>query len=50
MNQYRKDKEQIVKNERAVEELEKQIDDLVYKLYDITYAERRIIEDYLKKF
>jgi type I restriction-modification system DNA methylase subunit/polyhydroxyalkanoate synthesis regulator phasin len=50
MNQYRKDKEQIVKNEKAVEELEKQIDDLVYKLYDITYAERRIIEDYLKKF
>jgi hypothetical protein len=50
MNQYRKDKEQIVKNEKAVEGLEKQIDDLVYKLYDITYAERRIIEDYLKKF
>jgi len=50
MNQYRKDKEQIVKNEKAVKELEKQIDDLVYKLYDITYAERRIIEDYLKKF
>jgi polyhydroxyalkanoate synthesis regulator phasin len=50
MNQYRKDKGQIVKNEKAVEELEKQIDDLVYKLYDITYAETRIIEDYLKKF
>jgi hypothetical protein len=50
MNQHRKDKEQIVKNEKAVEELEKQIDDLVYKLYDIAYAERRIIEDYLKKF
>ncbi len=50
MNQYRKDKEQIVKNEKEIEELEKQIDDLVYKLYDITYAERRIIEDYLKKF
>lgn len=50
LNQYRKDKEQIVKNEKAVEELEKQIDDLVYKLYDITYAERRVIEDYMKKF
>jgi type I restriction-modification system DNA methylase subunit len=50
MSQYLKDKEQIVKNEKAVKELEKQIDDLVYKLYDITYAERRIIEDYLKKF
>jgi len=50
LNQYRKDKEQIVKNEKAVEELEKQVDDLVYKLYDITYTERRTIEDYLKKF
>ena len=50
MNQYRKDKEQIVKNEKAVKELEKQIDDLVYKLYDITYKERRIIEEYLAKF
>jgi hypothetical protein len=50
MNQHRKDKEQIVKNEEAIEELERQIDDLVYKLYDITYAERRFIEDFLKKF
>jgi len=50
LNQYRKDKEQIVKNEKAVKELEKQIDDLVYKLYDVTYRERRIIEDYLTKF
>jgi len=50
MNQYRKDKEQIVENEKAVKELEKQIDDLVYKLYDITYPERRIIEEYLAKF
>jgi len=31
-------------------ELEKQIDDMVYRLYGITYAERRIIEDYLQKF
>jgi type I restriction-modification system DNA methylase subunit len=50
MNQYRRDKQQIVKNEEAVKELEKQIDDLVYKLYDITYAERKIIEGYLEKF
>ena len=50
LNQYRKDKEQIVKNEKAVKELEKQIDDLVYKLYDVTYKERRIIEEYLAKF
>jgi hypothetical protein len=50
MNQYREDKEQVVKNEKVVEELEKQIEDLVYKLYDISYAERRIIEDFLKKF
>jgi type I restriction-modification system DNA methylase subunit len=50
MTLYRKDKEQVVKNEEALKELEKQIDDLVYKLYDITYVERRIIEDYLKKF
>jgi len=50
LNQYRKDKEQIVKNEESVEELEKQIDDLVYKLYDITYPERKVIENYLKKF
>ena len=50
MNQYRKDREQIVKYGKMIEELERQIGDLVYKLYDITYAERRIIEDYLKKF
>lgn len=40
----------MVKNEKAVKELEKQIDDLVYKLYDITYAEGRIIEEYLAEF
>ena len=50
MYQYRKDKEQIAKNEKTVKDLEKQIDDLVYKLYDITYKERRIIEEYLAKF
>lgn len=49
MYQYRKDRDQITTNEKAVEELEKQIDELVYRLYDITYAERRIIEYYLKK-
>lgn len=50
MNQYRRDKEQIIENGKAAKELEKQIDDLVYKLYDITYKERRIIEEYLTKF
>ena len=50
LKQYQKDKEQIVKNEKAAKELEKQIDDLVYKIYDITYRERRIIEEYLAKF
>ena len=50
LNQYRKDMEQIVKNEKAVKELEKQIDDSVYTLYDITYKERRIIEEHLAKF
>ena len=50
LNHYRKDKEQIIKNEKAVEELEKQIDDLVYKLYNINGVERRIIEEYLKKY
>lgn len=50
MAQYRNDKEKIVKNEKAVEDLEKQIDEWVYKLYDISYAERRIIENYLTKF
>lgn len=50
MLQYQKDKEKIIENEKAVKELEKQIDDLVYKLYDITYAERRIIEEHLAKF
>jgi len=49
ISQYRKDKEQIAKNEKAVKELETQIDDLVYKLYGITYKERRIIEGYLTK-
>jgi hypothetical protein len=49
LSQYRKDKEQIVKNEKAIEESEKQIDDLIYKLCSISYAERRIVEDYLKK-
>jgi adenylate kinase family enzyme len=50
IDRYQKDKEQVVKEQKCIEELEKQIDDLVYKLYDITYAERRIIKDYLKKF
>jgi len=50
MTQYRKDKEEIVKSQKAVDDLEKQIDELVYKLYNISYAERRIIEDYLTKF
>lgn len=50
MNRYQKDKEKLVENEKAIEELERQIDDLVYKLYGITDAEKRIIENYLKKF
>ena len=50
LNEYRMDKEQIAKNRKVIEELEKQIDNLVYKLYNITYAERRIIENYLKKY
>jgi len=50
LNQYRKDKEQIVKNEKAVKELEKHIDDTVFRLYHITYKERRIIDNYLAKF
>jgi type I restriction-modification system DNA methylase subunit len=50
LGQYRKDKEQITKNKKMIEELEKQIDDLVYRLYEIDYAERRIIENYLKEF
>lgn len=50
MIRYRKDKERIVKTEEAIEEVEKQIDDLVYKLYDITYAERRIVQDFLRRF
>jgi hypothetical protein len=50
LNQYRKDKEQIVKDGKAIDEIEKKIDDLVYESYDITYKERKIIGDYLKKF
>jgi len=50
MIQYRKDNEQIVECQKVVQNLEKQIDELVYKLYDISYAERRIIEEYLTKF
>jgi len=50
MTQYPKDKEKIVENQKMVEDLEKQMDELVYKLYDISYAERRIIEDHLTKF
>jgi len=50
MQQAKKDKEQILKNGKAVKELEKQIDGLVYKLYDITPKERRLIEEYLAKF
>lgn len=50
MSQYRKDREQIIENQKVVNELERQIDDLVYKLYNITYKERRTIEKYLTKF
>jgi len=50
LKQYKRDKGRITENEKAVEDLEGQIDELIYKLYDISYAERRIIEDYLTKF
>lgn len=50
MQRHKNDKDQIVQNDTAVKELEKQIDDFVYKLYDITHRERRIIEEYLAKF
>lgn len=50
LSQYKRDKDQKVKNEKTVEELERQLDDLVYKLYDLSYVERRIVENYLKKF
>jgi hypothetical protein len=49
LNQYRRDKEQIVRNVKAVEEMETQIDGMVYELYDV-YRERKKIEDYLVKF
>jgi len=49
MFQYRNEREKIIENEKAVMELEKQIDDLVYRLYDITHRERRIIEKYLAR-
>lgn len=50
LQRHKNDKDQAVKNEEAVKELEKHVDDLVYKLYDMTYKERRIIEEYLAKF
>ena len=50
MSEYRKDKEKISENEKAVKELEKQVDNLAYKLCDITYRERRTIEKYLAEF
>jgi len=50
MSIYRRDRGKIVENKKAVKELEKQIDDLVYKLYDIDFKERRDIEEYLARF
>lgn len=50
MNQYRKDMENILEIEKTIKLLEKEIDNFVYKIYDISYEERRIVEDYLKKF
>jgi type I restriction-modification system DNA methylase subunit len=50
LNQNKRDKEKSITGEKQFEDLSKQIDDLVYKLYDISYAERRIVEGYLKKF
>lgn len=50
LSQFRHDKEKIVKDAKTVRELEKQIDDLVYRLYNIDLGERRVIEGYLKKF
>lgn len=50
LSQFRKDREEIVENGKTVKKLERQLDEIVYKLYDITYKERRIIEEYLAKF
>ncbi|MCJ7560164.1 N-6 DNA methylase [Candidatus Bathyarchaeota archaeon] len=49
LSQCRCDKNQVVKNEKAVAEWEKQIENLVYAVYNINQTERRVIEKYLEK-
>lgn len=49
LGQQRKDTALIADIEKAVRDSEKQIDDLVYSLYELNRSEVRIIENYLKR-
>lgn len=46
---YSRDKQQLLENEKMIEKLGKQVDELVYRLYDMNNSEKRIVEDLLKK-
>ena len=50
MKECDKDNERIQELQKKISELKKKLDHLVYELYDITYKERRTIDEYLAKF
>ena len=48
LNSLEEDKTRV--RETNIEELEAQIDEIVYELFDLTQEEREVIEDYLDVF
>jgi hypothetical protein len=48
LNHHEDDREEF--NETSIEELEAEIDEAVYDLFDLTKEERQVIEDYLEVF
>ena len=49
INRYKNDKRKLERS-KSVEELEKEINKLVYKLYGLDKKDQKIIEEFLKRF
>jgi len=49
LEEYEADREQL-EDMQSVEELEEEINEIVYELYDLDAEEVQVIEDFLEKF